>query len=152
MAKRSAGLLMYRQGPSGLEVLLVRPGGPFFRNKDAGIWTIPKGEIDEREHAREAALREFEEETGLTPEGDLIALAPVRLKGGKVVHAWAFCGDCNPAALRSNTFTMEWPPRSGRLQQFPEVEGAAFFPLDEALVRINAAQVPLLHELARLVG
>jgi predicted NUDIX family NTP pyrophosphohydrolase len=152
MPKHSAGLLMYRHGPSGLEVLLVRPGGPYFRNKDTGIWTIPKGEIDEHEAPRAAALREFEEETGLRVDGELRALAPVRMKSGKVVHAWAFCGDCDPATLTSNDFTIEWPPRSGRRQTFPEVESAAFFPLREALARIIPAQAPLLHELERIVA
>jgi predicted NUDIX family NTP pyrophosphohydrolase len=152
MAKQSAGVLMYRQGPHGLEVLLVRPGGPYFRHKDAGVWTIPKGEINAGEDAREAALREFEEETGLRPDGALIALTPVRMKSGKTVHAWAYCGDCDPATLRSNTFTLEWPPRSGRVQQFPEVEAAEFFPLPDALARIVPAQAALLQELARLVG
>jgi predicted NUDIX family NTP pyrophosphohydrolase len=151
MPRRSAGLLMYRHRPQGLEVLLVRPGGPYFRKRDAGVWTIPKGEIGAGEDPEAAARREFEEETGLRPEGELLALAPVRMKSGKVVHAWAFCGECDPTTLRSNTFTIEWPPRSGRMQTFPEVESAAFFSLAEALARIVPAQAPLLQELAALV-
>lgn len=146
----SAGLLLYRRR-AGLEVLLVHPGGPFWANKDAGAWSIPKGLIGEGEAALTAARREFAEETGLELDGRFHALAPVTQRGGKVVHAWAIEGDCDPADLRSNLVTLEWPPRSGRLQQFPEVDRAAWFPIAEARIRVLAAQVPLLDELAAIL-
>jgi predicted NUDIX family NTP pyrophosphohydrolase len=150
-AKRSAGMLLYRIRDGVLEVLLVHPGGPFWAKKDAGAWTIPKGEIDPGEDAQAAARRELAEETGLEVAGELIALAPVRQRSGKVVHAWAAAADCDPAAMRSNTFSMEWPPRSGKQQAFPEIDRAAWFGLDEARVKILPAQVPLLAELERLI-
>jgi predicted NUDIX family NTP pyrophosphohydrolase len=148
MAKQSAGLLMYRVREDVLEVLLVHPGGPFWRNKDEGAWSIPKGEFGDEESALDAALREFEEETGLRPEGPFMALTPVKQKSGKVVHAWAFEGDCDPGRIRSNTFAMEWPRGSGRLQEFPEIDRAAFFSLDEARAKINPGQARLIDELA----
>ncbi len=114
MPKISAGLLMYRIKADAVEVLLAHPGGPFFQNKDDGAWSIPKGEPEPGEELLSAAQREFEEETGLKPAGPFLPLAPVQQKGGKIVHGWAFAGDCDPGALRSNAFTMEWPPRSGR--------------------------------------
>src|SRR5438309_7738613 len=125
--RRSAGILMYRRCAGGLEVLLAHPGGPFWKNKDAGAWTIPKGEIDEGEDALEAARREFLEETGVEARGEAIALTPVRQRSGKLVIAWALDGDCDPSSIRSNTFSMEWPPKSGRMQEFPEVDRAAWF-------------------------
>lgn len=148
--KQSAGLLMYRRREGALEVLLVHPGGPFWARRDDGAWTIPKGEIDRvnGEEPLATACREFREETGLTPQGPFVALAPVRQKGGKVVHAWAFAGDCDPAALTSNLFTMEWPPRSGVFASFPEVDRAAFFGVAEARRKLNPAQVAWLDELA----
>jgi predicted NUDIX family NTP pyrophosphohydrolase len=149
MAKTSAGLLMYRLRNNQPEVLLLHPGGPFWRNKDLGAWSIPKGEIAQHEDPLAAAQREFREETGLTPHGPFIELAPVRLKGGKTIRAWAFQGDCDPATIRSNTFTIEWPPRSGRLAEFPEIDRAAFFPLPEARRKIHPAQLPLLEQLCR---
>lgn len=149
MAKRSAGLLMYRVRDDVMEVLLVHPGGPFWRNKDQGAWSIPKGEIDDEESVLDAALREFEEETGLRPEGPFVALTPVKQKSGKVVHAWAFEGDCDPERIRSNTFAMEWPRGSGRLREVPEIDRAAFFSLDEARTKINPGQAPLIDELVR---
>jgi len=151
--KQSAGLLMYRRRGE-LEVLLVHPGGPFWARRDDGAWTIPKGEIDtiDKEEALATARREFQEETGMAPEGPFVALSPVRQKGGKVVHAWAFAGDCDPATLTSNTFTMEWPPRSGKFAEFPEVDRAAFFGLAEARVKLNPAQVAWLDELVRVLG
>lgn len=145
--KRSAGILLYRRGSRGLEVLLVHPGGPFWKNRDAGAWTIPKGEIAEGEEAFAAARREFREETGVQPQGDAMALAPLQQKGGKWVHAWAIEGDCDAAAIRSNTFSMEWPPRSGRQAEFPEVDRAAWFTADEARERILASQIPFIDEL-----
>lgn len=149
--KQSAGLLLYRRRGGALEVLLVHPGGPFWAKRDDGAWTIPKGEImkDSDVDALATARREFQEETGMVPEGPFVALTPVRQRGGKVVHAWAFAGDCDPTALRSNLFTMEWPPRSGTFAEFPEVDRAAFFGLAEARRKLNPAQVAWLDELAR---
>lgn len=138
----SAGLLMFRTPP--LEVLLVHPGGPFWRNKD--VWTIPKGEVDGGEDLLACAIREMEEETGIVAEGPYLPLGRVRQKGGKVVHAWAFRGQWD-GVLRSNEFELEWPPRSGRRQRFPEVDRAAFFAPDEARARLNPAQVPLVDRL-----
>lgn len=145
--KTSAGLLLYRVRAGVLQVLVVHPGGPLWKNKDDGAWSIPKGEPGPEEDALQAARREFEEETGLRPEGPFLELVPVRLRSGKVVRAWAVEGDCDPAALRSNTFSMEWPPRSGRWSDFPEVDRAAFLPIEEARVKLNPAQVPLLDDL-----
>lgn len=149
--KVSAGLLMYRR-TTGLEVLLVHPGGPFFRNKDAGAWTIPKGEIGPDEEPLAAAIREFTEETGLTPMPPFLPLPTIRQKGGKIVQAWAFEGDCDPAAISSNTFEMEWPPRSGKRITVPEIDRAGFFDLETARIKINPAQVEFLDELARIVA
>lgn len=148
MSKESAGLVMYRRRSGRVEVLLVHPGGPFWRNRDEGAWSIPKGEIAPDEDALAAARREFEEELGRAAEGQFVELTPVRQKGGKRVLAWAFEGDCDPGAIRSNTFTMEWPPRSGRRAEFPEVDRAAFFDLETAGTKINPAQAALLVELA----
>src|SRR5947207_1816644 len=142
----SAGLLMYRIRSNELEFLLVHPGGPFWKNKDAGAWTIPKGEIERSEEALETAKREFKEELGLKPSGSFIELAPVRQKGGKIIHAWAFEGEIDPDRIRSNVFSMEWPPRTGRLQEFPEVDRAAWFDLETAKSKINPAQIALLEE------
>jgi len=146
MLKISAGLLMYRRREGGLEFLLVHPGGPYFKNKDAGAWTIPKGETKPGEDPLAAAKREFEEELGFPPQGSFVELRPVQQKGGKVVHAWAFAGDCDPTQVRSNTFTMEWPPRSGKQEEFPEIDRAAFFNLSAAKEKINSAQAVLLDE------
>jgi predicted NUDIX family NTP pyrophosphohydrolase len=141
---------MFRRGPEGLEALLVHPGGPFWKNRDLGAWTLPKGELDAGEEPLAAACREFEEETGVRPQGAFHPLGSVTQKGGKVVHGWAFEGDCDPAAIVSNTFELAWPPGSGRLESFPEVDRAAFFRLDEARRRINPAQVALIDALERL--
>lgn len=150
MSKRSAGLVLYRRGPEGVEFLLVHPGGPYWRGKDEGAWSIPKGEYDEGEDALEVALRELDEEVGCPrPEGDLVPLTPVRQKSGKVVTAWGVEGDADVDAIRSNTFTIEWPPRSGKMQSFPEIDRAAWLTLEQARSRMNAAQLPLLEELAR---
>lgn len=148
--KTSAGLLMYRERDGELEFLLAHPGGPFWKNRDDGAWTIPKGEIQENENPLTAAKREFEEEIGLKPQGDFIELMPITQKSGKVVHAWAFEGDCDTTSIRSNTFQMEWPPRSGKFQACPEVDRAAFFRLAEARRKINPAQAALLEQLQRL--
>lgn len=138
---------MYRQQDGRLEVLLVHPGGPFWRNKDDGAWSIPKGEVGPGEDLLDAARREFQEELGLAADGPFLPLTPVKQKGAKIVHAWAFAGNCDPSQIKSNTFTVEWPPRSRKLQQFPEVDQAAFFDLATARQKINAAQIPLLDEL-----
>ena len=146
MPRVSAGLLMYRIQDGKLQVLLAHPGGPLFQNKDDGAWTIPKGEIEPDEDLLDAAKREFEEETGITPTGPFFALTPIKQKGGKIVHAWAFKGDCNPGAIVSNTFTMEWPPKSGRQMEFPEMDRAEFFDVAAARRKIKAAQMPLVEE------
>ena len=130
-----------------MEFLLVHPGGPFWKGKDGGVWTIPKGEIAEEEDALAAAIREFEEEVGFAPQGKFVELAPIKQKGGKIVRAWAFEGDCEPDKIKSNTFSMEWPPRSGRQETFPEIDRAAFFDLQGAKQKVNPAQIPLLEEL-----
>ena len=151
-SKTSAGLLMFRRGPEGLEVLLVHPGGPFFRNKDIGAWTIPKGEAAEDEDLLTRARIEFEEELGIAPSGEPIGLGTVKQKGGKTVHAWALAGDLEPDfKLASNTFEMEWPPRSGRKQQFPEIDDAKFFPLELARSKINQAQTVFLDRLLEIL-
>jgi predicted NUDIX family NTP pyrophosphohydrolase len=152
MPRISAGLLMYRFHEYELQVLLAHPGGPFFANKDEGSWTIPKGEIEPGEDTIEAAKREFQEETGIVPTGSFIALSPIQQKGGKIVHAWAFEGDCDPTAVVSNTFTMEWPPKSGRQMAFPEMDRADFFGVPEAMRKIKAGQDALITELQRIVG
>ena len=151
MPKVSAGLLLYRKRAGALEVFLVHPGGPLWQKRDAGAWSIPKGEYGDGEEPLEAAIREFEEETGFQAKGPYHPLAPVRQPGGKIVHAWAFEGDCDPERLRSNTFAREWPPGSGRMRHYPEVDRAAWFEIPEAVRRINAGQTPLLDELARWV-
>jgi predicted NUDIX family NTP pyrophosphohydrolase len=151
MAKVSAGVLLYRFRQAALEVFLVHPGGPFWAKKDAGAWSIPKGEAAAGEELLARAQREFTEETGFAVTGDFRPLAPVRQSGGKLVHAWAVEGDCDAAAIRSNSFEMEWPPRSGRLQTFPEVDRAAWFALPPARDKINPAQRVLLDELERLL-
>jgi predicted NUDIX family NTP pyrophosphohydrolase len=142
---------MYRIRDGKLQVLLAHPGGPFFKNRDEGAWTIPKGEGEPGEDLLETAKREFQEETGITPKGPFRALTPVKQKGGKIVHAWAFEGDCDPSAVVSNTFTMEWPPRSGRQMPFPEMDRADFFDVVAALRKIKAGQEGLIGELERIV-
>jgi predicted NUDIX family NTP pyrophosphohydrolase len=147
MAKRSAGLLMYRTSSGRLEVLLVHPGGPFWARKDIGAWSIPKGEYEAGDDALQAARREFLEETGTTAAGPFLPLAAVRQASGKIVTAWACEGEFDPATLVSNEFELEWPARSGRMQRFPEVDRAGWFPLDEARRRILKGQLALLDEL-----
>ena len=147
MSRISAGLLMYRRAQSGPQVLLVHPGGPFWKNKDNGAWSIPKGEVVEGEDLLDTAKREFQEELGFLPRGDFVALAPVKQKGGKIVHAWHIEGDCDPSHIRSNTFEMEWPPKSGKRVSFPEVDRAAWFDIDKARQKILGSQVPFLDEL-----
>jgi len=152
MAKRSAGLLMYRWCHGRLEVLLVHPGGPFFRRKDAGAWSIPKGELGEAEAALEAAQREFQEELGLEAAGPFVDLGQIRQRGGKRVQAWAMEGDCDPNAVESQTFEMEWPPRSGQTQRFPEVDQVAFFGLTTARDKIHPNQAAFLDRLLEAIG
>jgi predicted NUDIX family NTP pyrophosphohydrolase len=149
--KTSAGILMYRRKGNALEVFLIHPGGPFFMKKDEGAWSIPKGEIDEGEDQLSAAKRELWEETGCRPEGRFIPLSPVRQKAGKIVLSWAVEADCDADSILSNTFILEWPPRSGKMQEFPEADRAAWFPITEAKKKINPAQVPLLDELLTLL-
>ncbi len=150
-SRTSAGLLLYRWHDGQLQVLLAHPGGPFFQNKDDGAWSIPKGEVEPDEDLLEAAQREFEEETGVHPEGPFIALTPVKQKGGKIVHAWAFRGDCDPSSTFSNPFTMEWPPKSGRQMEFPEIDRADFFDVAVAKTKIKAGQEPLIEELEAML-
>jgi len=138
---------MFRRRKNVTEVLLVHPGGPFFRNRDLGSWSIPKGLYNADEDPLDAARREFLEETGVTPGPDVMPLGECRLRSGKKVVAWAFEGDCAAEVCRSNTFSMEWPPRSGKTQEFPEVDRAAWFTLDEARDRINEAQRPFIDRL-----
>lgn len=146
--RQSAGVLLHRTRDGLLEVFLVHPGGPLWRNKDAGAWSIPKGEFTEGEDALAVARREFLEETGTPIDGSFVALEPVRQRGGKRVHAWAVEGDIALDALTSNAFTMEWPPHSGKIQSFPEVDRYGWFALDDARAKINEAQRALLDELA----
>ena len=151
VAKTSAGLLLFRTGAAGLEVLLVHPGGPLWAKKDAGAWSIPKGEIEPGEEPLATAVREVREELGVEIAGDFLPLTPVRQSGGKTVHAWAVRADFDPAQLSSQTFEMEWPPRSGRRQAFPEVDRAAWYTVDEARVMILKGQLPLVDELRDVV-
>jgi len=151
MAKRSAGILLYRLSPRGLELLLVHPGGPFWARKDLGVWSIPKGEYAPGEDPLAAARRELEEETGMRVEGDFMPLGELVSPGRKIVTAFALEGDCDPAALRSNTFELEWPPRSGHRQSFPEVDRAQWFSPEEARQKILAGQSEFIGRLiARL--
>ncbi|HEX6915800.1 MAG TPA: NUDIX domain-containing protein [Chitinophagaceae bacterium] len=152
MAKRSAGILAYRVQQQNLQVLLVHPGGPFYARKDAGSWSIPKGEFTETENPLAVAIREFEEETGNRIHSDeFIPLQPVRNKSGKEISAWAAEADFEKCFIRSNTFELEWPPNSGKMQEFPEVDRAEWFPLDEAHRRIHPAQQDLLVQLELMI-
>jgi predicted NUDIX family NTP pyrophosphohydrolase len=152
-AARSAGILLYRHAAAGLEVLLVHPGGPLWAKRDAGAWSIPKGVPDDGEDARACARREFEEELGSPPPGGpLLELGTIRQKGGKVVEAFGLEGDLDATAIRSTPFTMQWPPRSGRQAQFPEVDRAAWFGIDEARGKLIGAQAELLDRLLERVA
>src|SRR5262245_23953809 len=147
----SAGLLLYRRTAGGLEVFLAHPGGPFWARRDAGAWSIPKGVVNEGEEPLAAACREFEEETGIEPTGPFLPLSSVRQKAGKLVHAWAWEGDADPAITRSNEMTTEWPRGSGRWLTFPEVDRCAWFDPQTAREKLNTAQAELLSELERLL-
>jgi predicted NUDIX family NTP pyrophosphohydrolase len=150
MGKQSAGILLYRRKRDRFEVLLVHPGGPFWAKKDQGAWSIPKGEYED-EDALAAAKREFEEETGFPLEGETLALGQQKQRGGKVIDAWAVEGDLNPDELRSNTFEMEWPPRSGKRQRFPEIDKAGWFALETALEKINPGQADFILGLKEIL-
>lgn len=151
MAKQSAGILVYRRSGEELQVLLIHPGGPYFAKKDVGSWSVPKGEFADGESALDAAKREFAEETGHSIEGEFRSLSPVKLKSGKLINVWAVEAEVDAANIVSNTFEMEWPPRSGRMQCFPEVDRAEWFVIDVAVEKINIGQVPLLLELAAVL-
>ncbi|HEV2402603.1 MAG TPA: NUDIX domain-containing protein [Candidatus Saccharimonadales bacterium] len=153
MSKQSAGILLYRTTGHGVEVLLVHPGGPFWAKKDAGAWSIPKGEFSEDEDPSAAAAREFHEELGMAvPEGERIPLGSAKQASGKIVHAWALCGDVAVEQIKSNTFHMQWPPKTGKEQEFPEVDRAAWFSLAGASKKVVKGQVPLLETLAKKLG
>jgi predicted NUDIX family NTP pyrophosphohydrolase len=147
MSRVSAGLVMYRRRNGALEFLLAHPGGPFSRKTDEGFWTIPKGEQGSGESLMEVAQREFEEETGIKPRPPYIELGSIQQKGGKLVYAWGFEGD-HEGPIKSNTFQLEWPPGSGRLRDFPEIDRAEFFTMEQARVKLKDAQLPLLERLA----
>ena len=151
MPKTSAGILAYRK-KNELEVFLVHPGGPFYTKKDEGAWTIPKGEFVDGEDALDAAKREFQEETGIAPTGEMNALTPFKQKGGKMIFAWALDIDFDASAIRSNMFEMEWPPRSGKMKQFPEVDRGEWFALELAFTKILPSQAVLLEEIRKLYG
>lgn len=152
MPKRSAGLLMYRICNRRIEVFLVHPGGPFWETKDKGAWTIPKGQFFDDEEPIEAAKREFQEETSFIPKGEFLSLGTIRQLSGKLVEAWAFEGDCNPDELHSITCEVEWPPRSKRMIEVPEVDRGRWFSLDGAREAILAAQRPFLESLCKSLG
>ncbi|HEV8081370.1 MAG TPA: NUDIX domain-containing protein [Chitinophagaceae bacterium] len=149
MKKQSAGILLYKFYNKIFQVFLVHPGGPFWKNKDAGAWSIPKGEYNDDENALDAAIREFEEETGSKVSGNFIALSPVKQKSGKMIYAWAVKGDIDASAIRCNTFEMEWPPKSGKMQSFAEVDKGKWFFIDEAKQKINSSQATLVDELIK---
>jgi predicted NUDIX family NTP pyrophosphohydrolase len=151
MPKRSAGLLIYRRKNHGTEVFLAHPGGPFWAKKDLNAWSIPKGEYGSEEDPLAAAKREFEEETGFRPEGTFVALGDLKQAGGKIVTAWAVEGDCDLSVLRSNTFSLEWPPRSGRMVEFPEVDRWQWFSIEEARERLLSGQKVFLDRLVELL-
>jgi predicted NUDIX family NTP pyrophosphohydrolase len=152
MTRKSAGLLMFRRRAAGIEFFLVHPGGPFWKNKDLGAWSIPKGEYQEGEDALAAAKREFEEETGIAPRGEFLPLGEVKQSGGKIVTAWAFEGDGDADKIRSNTFSMEWPPKSGKLREFPEVDRAEWFLIEAARQKILKSQADFLDRLLAQIG
>jgi predicted NUDIX family NTP pyrophosphohydrolase len=145
--KKSAGIILFRNRDSQLQVFLVHPGGPFWKNKDAGAWTIPKGEFTDEEDALEAAKREFKEEVGISIKGNFIPLQPVKQKSGKWVYAWALEKDLDSIKIKSNFFEIEWPPKSGQLKQFPEIDKGEWFTVEEAKLKIIPAQISFVEEL-----
>ena len=147
MAKKSAGILLYRIIKRSIEVFLVHPGGPYWAKKDEGAWSIPKGEFDDDEEPLAAAKREFEEETGINISGEFIELNAIKQKNGKLVYAWAIEGNIDPSTTKSNSFEIEWPPRSGTMKSFPEIDKAEWFDITEAMRKINSGQLPLIKEL-----
>ncbi len=151
MSKQSAGILLYRKNNNQLEIFLVHPGGPFFKNKDLGTWSIPKGEFLDDEDPLAAAKREFEEETGKAVSGDFVPLNAITLKSGKIVHAWAVNGDIDSKTVFSNLFEMEWPPKSGKKQSFPEIDRAGWFDVETAKLKINGAQAGLIDQLEEMI-
>lgn len=152
MPQRSAGILMHRNRAGAREVFLVHPGGPYWVKKDLGTWSIPKGLYDEAEDALTAARREFAEETGVTVDGDFVELGAFKQPSGKTIIAFAVEGDCEADGIRSNCFTIEWPPKSGKMQEFPEVDRAGWFTLDEAREKIAKGQIPILDAFERTLG
>jgi predicted NUDIX family NTP pyrophosphohydrolase len=151
MTKKSAGLLMYRFSDNVLEVLLVHPGGPYWNKKDEGVWSIPKGEYVEDEVPFDVAKREFKEETGYTATGNFIPLSTILQPSKKIIIAWAFEGDCDASKIKSNTFSMEWPPRSGKQTEFPEVDKADWFPLNIAKRKISMGQLGFIEQLCQIL-
>ncbi|MDR4497303.1 MAG: NUDIX domain-containing protein [Candidatus Scalindua sp.] len=151
MPKKSAGILLYRYQKDVVEVLLVHPGGPFWARKDLGIWSIPKGEYGESENPFQVAKREFREETGFQAEGEFMPLKPLKQPSNKIITAWAVEGDCDASKIKSNTFTMEWPPRSGKEQEIPEVDRAGWFTIDMAKKKLLKGQVGFIEELCALL-
>lgn len=149
-SKTSAGIVLFRRRLGSIQVFLVHPGGPYWARKDDGAWSIPKGEYDQGEEPLQAAQREFLEETGIALSGPFLALTPVRQPSGKIISAWACEGDLDPGRLRSNTFSLEWPPNSGVMQSFPEVDRGAWFTLEHALAKISPGQRPLLRAVTTL--
>jgi predicted NUDIX family NTP pyrophosphohydrolase len=152
MPKQAAGILLFRRGPAGLKVLLAHPGGPLWARKDDGAWTLPKGQFTDGEAPLDAAKREFEEEMGSKPTGNFRELGTLKQPSGKIIHAWAAESDFNVATVRSNLFSMEWPPKSGRMGEFPEIDRAEWFSIDEARVKILKGQAPFLDRLLALLN
>ncbi len=150
-SKKSAGILLFRLKTGQLEVFLVHPGGPFWARKDAGVWSIPKGEFEEGEEPRDAAIREFREETGINPSGNFIELQPLKQSSGKAIYAWALEMDCT-TAIKSNTFSLEWPKGSGQFKSFPEVDRAEWFSIEQARVKLLQGQIPFLDQLKERLG
>jgi predicted NUDIX family NTP pyrophosphohydrolase len=151
MGKKAAGILLYRRTGSSLEIFLIHPGGPFWAKKDESSWSIPKGEFLENEDPLTAAKREFQEETGFTVEGPFVSIGSIKQSSGKVVQAWACEGDVDAAAIHSNTFQLEWPPRSGKYEEFPEADRAEWFPMELAWKKILKVQMPFLQNLERIL-
>ena len=151
MPKQAAGILLYRKGPNGLEVLLAHPGGPLWARKDYGSWTLPKGQFTEGELPLDAAKREFEEEMGSKPSGEFQPLVTLKQPSGKIIHAWAAQAEFDCATVNSNLFKMEWPPRSGKMSEFPEVDRAGWFSIEEARIKILKGQSPFLDRLLALL-